>query len=313
MVVELDSGHEANTGMTSSSPLAAVFREHAPAGVGAPQEPRLAYVYETARSKWPDLALSAEQFIRHVAERLPGAGAGRPVEQALESLHLADLYLACACAAGVPGAVEALEREYLARVPAILARQHRSPETIQEVCQKVRETLFLRTRISTYSGEGKLSSWIEVIAKRLANKEGQSRGGAPPSSDSGIAGVVADGGDLEKDVIKKKLVAELQVAVRAAGSVLSGEQRELLRFHYRNGMSESRLAKLFNTSQPTISRRLSKAKELVLAETRRSLQQRLQLTESDFDSFIDEIRSRWLDLSLGQVFGGSDGPGPSSA
>ncbi|HVE86412.1 MAG TPA: sigma-70 family RNA polymerase sigma factor [Myxococcales bacterium] len=299
--------------MTSSPQLAAIFRAHARAGAAAPDESLLVDVYEAARSRWPDLALSAQPFIRHVAERLPAAREGRTVEQALRSLHLVDLYLACACAAGVPGAVEALEREHLARVPALLARQRRSPEAIQEVCQKVRETLLVRARISTYSGEGKLSSWIEVIAKRLANKEGQPRSGAPASSDSGIAGAVADGGDLEKDVIKKKLVAELQVAVREAGSVLSAEQRELLRFHYRNGMSESRLAKLFNTSQPTISRRLSKAKELVFAETRRSLRQRLQLTERDFDSVIDEIRSRWLDLSLGQVFGGPDGPGPSPA
>ncbi|HEY8207946.1 MAG TPA: hypothetical protein VIG99_10730, partial [Myxococcaceae bacterium] len=199
-------------------------------------DPRLVDIYETARSNWPGLRLSAEQFIRHVTER-----------QALESTHMADLYLACACAAGIPGAVEALERDYLARVPGILGLQHRSAETIDEVCQKLREKLLVRDGISSYSGEGKLLSWIEVVAKRLANKEDRSRGGTPPG-DAGSGDPPQQGADLERDAIKKRIVAELQVAVRAAGSVLSHEQREILRFHYRNGMSESRLAKLFNTS-----------------------------------------------------------------
>lgn len=301
--------------MTSSSSLAAVLRKHALDGVVEPEdapglERYLVDIHDAARSKWPGLALPAEQFMRHVAERLPAKNEGRSLEQVLKSIHLADLYLACACAAGVPGAIEAMEREYLARVPGLLERQRRAPEIVDDVCQKVREALFLRGRISTYSGEGKLMSWIEVVAKRLANKEGRAGGNAPSSS---AGGAPEQSGDLERDVIKKGLLDELQVALRAASSTLSVEQRELLRFYYRNGKSETELAKIFNTSQPTISRKLSKAKELIFMETRESLQRRLQLSASDFESFIDEIRSRWLDLSFGQVFGGSGGSDPPSS
>jgi len=282
--------------MTSPSPL------------GNPElERHLAEAVEVARKAWPGLALSDRQFIRHLAERLPANLRGRSVEQSLKALHLSDLYLACACAAGVPGATDILEREYLAKVPSVLRRQRRRAETIEEVGQKLRESLLVQAQIATYTGEGKLWSWIEVIVKRMANKEERGRA-VPTSNISRIAEGAGSSGNPEKDAIKKKLVDELQIAVRAAGSALSDEQRELLRFHYRNGMSETRLAKLFQTSQPTISRRLSKAKELILAETRRSLQERLNLAEQEFESFIGEIRSRWLDLSLSQVFGGTDGP-----
>jgi RNA polymerase sigma-70 factor len=229
--------------------------------------------------------------------------------RAAQSPHLSDLYLACACAAGDAHAVQLLERDYLSKVPGVLRRQRRAPETIEEVCQSLRATLIGQGHISTYTGEGKLWSWIEVIAKRMANKEDRARKGSS-SSESQVAGLPAPGGNAERDAIKRTVLAELQVALREAGSALSDEQRELLRFHYRNGMSESKLAKLFGTSQPTISRRLSKAKDLIFQETRRVLQERLQIGESDFESYLAEIRSRWLDLSLSQVFGRSGGSDP---
>ena len=89
-------------------------------------------------------------------------------------------------------------------------------------------------------------------------------------------------------------------------------QRELLKFHYRNGLSETKLAVLFHTSQPTISRRLKSTREAILAETKRRLGKQLGLAEKDFDSFIAELESRWLDLSLSQLFGEADGSAPVS-
>jgi RNA polymerase sigma-70 factor len=264
-----------------------------------------------AGAAWPGLALPAEVFARHVRERLPPGTGGPDMERTLPVLHLSDLYLACACIHGVPGAAAALEREFLSKVPPLLSRKGRSQQTIDEVCQKLRETLLIQSHLATYSGEGRLWSWIEVIAKRMANREDRARGGeAAPVS--GVVDLLQDSGDPEADAIKRKHLQELQEAMRAAGSALSDEQREMLRFHYRNGLSESKLAKLFNTSQPTISRRLSKAKELILTETQRALRQRLDLSEADFESFIGEIRSRWLDLSLSHLFGGADATDPPS-
>jgi len=246
--------------------------------------------FETARAPWPDLQLTLEQFTRHVAG----------LERAFESLHLSDLYLACACALGVPRAAETLEREHLVKLPGILRRHGHSQETVDDVCQKLREKLILHSHISTYTGEGKLGSWVEVIAKRMANREARP-GAAESSGMSQLVEKQASSSDIEKDVVKKHLLAELQAALREAGSALSGEQRQLLKFHYRNGLSESKLAELFRTSQPTISRRLKGAREAIFEETRRRLRQRLGLSEKDFDSLIADVQSRWLDLSLSQI------------
>jgi RNA polymerase sigma-70 factor len=298
-------------------PLCEIFLESAPAGTAVPGdrsdlERLLDQAFETARAPWPDLSLTAVQFIRHVAEHLPLNSHGQPVELVLKSLHLSDLYLACTCALGVPRAADILERDYLAKVPGILRRHRHSPEMIDDVCQKLREKLVLHAHVATYTGEGKLWSWVEVIAKRMANQEAR----PTASESSGLSKLIAgfaSTGDLEKDVLKKNLMAEFQSALSAAGSTLSDEQRALLKLHYRNGLSEAKLAMLFKTSQPTISRRLKSAREAIFNETKHRLRERLGLAEKDFDSFLADVQSQWLDLSLSQLFGGSEGSAPPLA
>src|SRR5262245_44622575 len=86
--------------------------------------------YEQARAAWPELEVPAERFMQYAAER-----------RAVQSPHLSDLYLACACAAGDARAIELLERDYLSKVQGVLRRQRRAPETIEEVCQSLRATL----------------------------------------------------------------------------------------------------------------------------------------------------------------------------
>ncbi|MFP2932660.1 transcriptional regulator, partial [Pyxidicoccus sp. 3LG] len=57
----------------------------------------LASLYAAGRQAWPEVPLAEEDFLRHLAERLPP---GDDVAGALAAVHAADLYLACACARG---------------------------------------------------------------------------------------------------------------------------------------------------------------------------------------------------------------------
>lgn len=298
--------------MKSAAPLTHIFRAHARVAVLTPGaddtlERYLAGVFETARAPWPDVLLPAEQFVRHLAERLPASCEGRPVEQALESLHLSDLYLACACADGLPGAIQALERDPLAKLPGLLRLQKHSDAAIEDVCQMVREKLLLRTansgpHIATYTGEGRLLSWMSVIATRFATRQRGREKPAPEPSASEIFDGLPGKGDLEKDVIKGDLAGEFRSAVRDAFSSLSDEQRHLLKLYYGDGLSTPKLAKLFNTNQPSIWRRLESTRETIRTETKRLLRERIGLTEQDFESFFADLNSR-LDVSLSQVFG----------
>src|SRR5688500_1988016 len=64
----------------------------------------------SGRGEWPGMKLLDEQFLRYLAERLP---AGPEAASALRGVHAADLFLACGCAVGAPGALVQLDRRFL--------------------------------------------------------------------------------------------------------------------------------------------------------------------------------------------------------
>ena len=89
----------------------------------------------------------------------------------LEQLHVEDLYLACACAAGVGGAAARFEQRCGPRLKAVLATTVKSPDLRAEIRQRVLDVLLVGTvdapaKISDYGGQGPLDSWTAVVAQR---------------------------------------------------------------------------------------------------------------------------------------------------
>ncbi|MFP2913286.1 transcriptional regulator, partial [Pyxidicoccus sp. 3LFB2] len=100
------------------------FLPHLRPGAGAyadmpDLEDVLASLYATGRQAWPTVPLAEEDFLRHLAERVPP---GERPAKVLAEVHAADLYLACACARGTPSAHAALERHVLPKAAASVAR-----------------------------------------------------------------------------------------------------------------------------------------------------------------------------------------------
>jgi RNA polymerase sigma-70 factor (ECF subfamily) len=84
-----------------------------------------------------------EAYVRYVAER---AARGDGIR--LEELHAGDLYLACACTAGDPQAIAALDRSLLSRVVVVLVRSGTPRAIAEEAVQRLRERLFVAARAS---------------------------------------------------------------------------------------------------------------------------------------------------------------------
>src|SRR5262249_17417143 len=102
--------------------LAGIFRERVPVGAPADEaalEATLRRLLEEGARAWPGLQLAPGSFVRHLAARAVG---GAPPSAA----RAPDLYLACACAAGIPGAFEAFDRAHLDVVGAYLVRMRPS-------------------------------------------------------------------------------------------------------------------------------------------------------------------------------------------
>lgn len=291
--------------------LAVIFLEHASVRVAVPDdavqfEGLLHRAWEAGRAAWPHVALSADAFVRHLARQLPQSSAGSPLAPLLEQLILADLYLACACAHHVPGAIQTLEQHHLAKLPAALAYLKQPAPVLDDVCQQVRIHLLLGTsgtgpRLAEYTGRGALLSWIRVIAVRMVLKQ------LTPVQEvsdqdvlAAVAALPALGPDPELDFIKHRYRHEFRQAVREAFAALSSEQRHLLRLHFSDRLSTIELGTLFRVNQSTVSRWLKSAREAVYEETKRCFQERLGLSSQEFASLLVALESQ-LDMSFSQL------------
>jgi RNA polymerase sigma-70 factor (ECF subfamily) len=255
-------------------------------------EARLRALVESARSAWPTVALDDATFIAHVAAHLPeGDGAA----SALDALHSADLYLACACAQRLPSAIVAFEREHLARVEKTVRRIDSRRDFVDDVRQALRERLLVGApaRIAMYSGSGPLHGWVRVAGTRLALntlRAAKRRADLHPDA--------TPERDLERDLVNGHYSAEVEVSFRKAFARLPEEYRELLRLHYLDGWTQERIAEQHRLDRSTLSRRLSAARRFLLSAARGELQRLVPaMTTASRDSLLMALRSQ-IDLNL---------------
>ncbi len=116
------------------------FPSHLRGGEEARMGEPLARLLEAGRAAWPGLGLSDEAFIRHVVSRLPAEG---DRVAALGALHGEDLYLACACAQGLPRALSAFQERHGPQVDAALRGLKLPSGADEDLRQMLWEKLFV--------------------------------------------------------------------------------------------------------------------------------------------------------------------------
>lgn len=289
--------------------LSAAFLSHAAPEmsnqVGDPDslERALAALWSRARAAWPQLALSEDSFLRHVAEHVRG----EPLA-ALAALHAGDLYLACACVHDSPGALAAFDAGLLAQVPSLLGQERLAPAALDEVCQQFRARYLVASpdappRIASYSGRGRLIGWVRIAALHLAlnmfrNRDDQlaQREGVDPAQ------LLASQEDAELEYLRRRYQPEFKAAFQETLAALPARDRDLLRMHVVHGLSIDKIAPLYDTSRATVARWLAAARQAVLVGTHRRLQVRLRLPVSEVESLARILRSQ-LHLSLARCLG----------
>jgi RNA polymerase sigma-70 factor (ECF subfamily) len=287
----------------STSPLAAAFlgalRRKSDGGSFAPAELETALqsLWEAGRAAWPAVDLPPEDLAREAGARAEAADGAA----ALERLHGADLYLACACARGIPGAAAAFEARFLSRVPAFVARADPAGELADEVAQELREKLLFASegrppRIADYSGRGALEGWLRIVALRAAFKLRRSqqrfnaRGPAAPSE-------LSTEPDPERDYLKLRYRGEYEEAFRSAVAALDVGERVFLKLHYTDGLNIERIGAMYQLHRATVARRLAAHRRKLLDLTRARLRERLRLSDSEFESILQLVRSQ-MSVSL---------------
>ncbi|MEJ7730847.1 MAG: hypothetical protein WKG00_16720 [Polyangiaceae bacterium] len=240
--------------------------------------------------------MDGARFIRHLAQHLP-ADAAR-----LASLHAGDLYLACACVDGDRRALELFERCILDRVGGSLRRLDPAPTFVDDVKQLLREKLFIpaagAAKIAHYRGTGALEGWVRIAAIRTGrNLLRSTRAGQPPSSDDSIAVGLAAAPDAELEYMRGRYASEFAEVFREVLAEQAARDKNVLRLYFVDGLRSGAIGKVYGVHAATVRRWIEKAREEMLAETRRRLAARLGLDGSELESLMMDIHSQ-LDLTL---------------
>ena len=271
---------------------------------------RLWSIVAEGRAAWPDLAVAARDVVEFVARHVTPDLA----DAALDGLRPADLYLACACARGVPGALAAFDREYMREVDIALARMRVGPPRLADVKQLVRQRLFVgggtvgaptsAGKIIEYGGRGDLRRWVRSVAVRTClNEMRKGKREVLVDDDHLIAQHAIAADDPEVEYMKRTYAGEFKAAFADALVHLGAREQTLLRYHHVDGLNIDEIGAIYRVHRVTAFRWIEKAKDQLVKATLDTLKQRLKLPPSELDSVLRMIRSQ-IHLSLVRHLGG---------
>ncbi|MEZ4444561.1 MAG: sigma-70 family RNA polymerase sigma factor [Polyangiaceae bacterium] len=227
-------------------------------------------------------------------------------EPALPSAEIAgDLYLAAACLTGDTVALDILERDQLRLVPQLIGRIESAPAAQAEIQQQLREHLLVArgerpAKLTDYVGRGRLTSWLRVVAVRLALDE---RRRHKPAAAISVDDAVSD--DPELEYLKQRYKPEFQAAIQKALEALEPRDRTLLRMSLVDGLDIDAIGQVYEVHRATAARWLARAREALFKRTKATLEAELGLRPDEFHSLLRLVRSQ-LDLSVCRLLRESD-------
>jgi RNA polymerase sigma-70 factor (ECF subfamily) len=251
-----------------------------------------------AQRTWPTVRLPPEVFAAYLRERLPP---DMPASTALRRMHASDLYLACGCAHGDPGAVAMFEASCLGQLDRALGKMGIDRDVIAEVKQEIRYRVLVGdggpAEIVDFSGRGDLRGWVRVMATRQALRRRYRARRELVVEDDELWRRMTAPEAFELDYMKGLYRREFKRAFESALQALPPREQTLLRQHYIDGSTLDELAILYRVHRSTAARLLARARDMVLEATRDRLMSRLEVSPQDLDSILRMIWSR-IEISM---------------
>ncbi len=249
---------------------------------------------DRALAHWPSVPLPRERFLAVLAEK---HGQGVP----LEELHAEDLFLACACAEGLPEAIAFVESAYLGRLDGVVRRILSSDASAQDALQLLRYRLFVSDgaspRIASYSGRGSLQGWLKAAALRLAIDQRRSEGEGPRELEPEEDNEPLISSDPEIRLIRELHRGDFEGALQEALDALSSRERNVLHMYTAQRLTFEEIGRTYGVNRSTVSRWMASIRARVLVDLRSRFQ---GSDERELQSFFDLFRSG-LDSSIGTL------------
>lgn len=249
--------------------------------------------WEVGTRAYPRLAVSAETFDTFARARIEAWRASPE--------RAADLYLACACAEGIESAAEVFLDAYKDRIATYLGRIASCQDHIEEVRQRVLVRCLIGDErrppaITSYSGRGSLEGWVRATAVRegLALVREGTRNVELRDS------VLERPGSVDRTWLVARYREPVLEAFTVATTSLPREQRTLLRLHYVYGLTTNELARMYRMSRSTLVRRLTDARDGLVARLAGALERTTGIAANDCTDVLRQLKGQ-IDLRLSSL------------
>lgn len=265
----------------------------------------LAEAHAAACAAWPRVVVPQATFSAWIEARLGD-------DEPLEALRTADLYLACACAAGDPHAIALFEQHMLSEVDRALHKLSIPATAIDDTKQVLRRRFFVaengkEPRIVDYAGRGNLKSWVRAAAVRAALRVVRRPKGQVDVESAVMRAVPAQGDDLELDYLKRRYQSEFEEALRESFAALPTRDRNVVRYYFGEGLTIDALGVLYGVHRATAARWVKRTTDALLTKARAVLTARLGAKKSEISSIVRLLESQ-LDVAVRAVLTDDQGP-----
>jgi RNA polymerase sigma-70 factor, ECF subfamily len=250
-----------------------------------------------AREAWPTLEVPNTVFAAFLEARQVNL-------TNVTSAITQDLYLACACLHGTPGALSAFAEKFSPTIRSIARRFNSSPSFGDDVEQQLNEVLFVGgvegARIGRYVGGGALLGFVGTAARRIALR--QVRAQPTFQGEEDLVEQFADVRDHEMDMLKDRYRMTFNKALPIALRQLPRRDRLILRMNVVERVSTTKIASIYRVSQPTVSRWIQSAASRIFAVVKELVCEELEIDTKEMGSLLTLVRSQ-IDLTLSHAIG----------
>jgi RNA polymerase sigma-70 factor, ECF subfamily len=257
-------------------------------------EAELKRAFELGRTGWPAVELGALDFANHV--RRHGISTNVPIG------ILQDIFLACACGCGIPGALQRFRERFFSVVATAVRSFDASPQFADEVYQRLSEALFVpgpsgEAKIHRYNGHGPLAGFVRTSARRIAL-----RFSAALSRFQGEEALIeqfSQASVLDATLAKLECRDAVNRALSVALRQLPRRDRLILRMNLIEKVSTTRLAAMYKVSQPTVSRWIQRTAKAIHATVKELVCDELDIDTHELDSLLLLVRSQ-IEITISQ-------------
>ncbi len=252
-------------------------------------------------------------FTGAAAPANPGHASDGAVAQFLESLHVADLSLATACADGVPEAWDFFVAEF--RPALYTASRALAGDAGPELADSLYADLFglevregrRRSLFDYFHGRSKLSTWLRsVLAQRQIDRlraasrtvsldaAGDSPQEAPSAEASAARTALATSATSPSaDPDRPRYLASLQAALAEAIKSLPPKDRLRLSSYYLQDLTLAQIGKILGEHEATVSRKLDRTRRDIRSAVERQLRENRRLSDAQIQLCFEYAQEEW--------------------